>query len=106
MTNKIVTIKWKTGQMELSVRDFLDIIPDLAKIRKMADLAKRSDRDFHTDTVAEMLIYCSQLIDSQKASAEDWEYRRKTSSFVRVIERFIQQLSEPLPKTYKAKRLF
>ena len=81
MEQKIINIKWKTGEMEFSVRDFLDLFPSPEKCSYMADLAKRSDRDFGTDAVSEMLIYCSQLLDSHKTSAQDWEYRRKTSVY-------------------------
>ena len=106
MDNKIVTIKWKNGQMELSVRDFLDIPPSQAKIKGIAKLAKKSDRDFGTDVVSELQLYVSQLIDSEKSESQDWEYRRKTSSYVKRLERFMMNLNEPLPKIYKPKRLF
>lgn len=106
MEQKIINIKWETGEMEFSVRDFLDLFPSHKKCRYMADLAKRSDRDFGTDAVSEMLVYCSQLLDSHKTSAQDWKYRRKTSVYAGVIELFIQELNKPLPVQYKSKRLF
>ena len=106
MEQKIITIKWRTGEMEFSVRDFLDLLPTSEKCSYLADLAKRSDRDFGTESVSEMLLYCSQLLDSHKTSAQDWKYRRKTSAYAMVIERFIQDLNKPLPVQYKSKRLF
>ena len=106
MEQKIINIKWETGEMEFSVRDFLDLFPSPEKCRYMADLAKKSDRDFGTDAVSEMLVYCSRLLDSHKTSAQDWEYRRKTSVYAAVIELFIQELNKPLPVQIKAKRLF
>ena len=106
MERKVVTIKWKTGEMELSIRDFLDIQPSPQKTKGIADLAKKSDRDFGTNVVTELQLYISQLIDSEKTASQDWEYRRKTSSYVKLLERIMMNLREPLPKIYKAKRLF
>ena len=42
MERKVVTIKWKTGEMELSIRDFLDIQPSPQKTKGIADLAKKN----------------------------------------------------------------
>ena len=104
-----VIIKWATGEMELALPYFIECMPDTKKCKKIADLAKISDRDYGTKVVPEIQAYCSEFLQT---FGHKLNSKRETTAWKDKIVKFMTYLAEPLPKVKapvvmpKSKKLF
>lgn len=91
-----VLIKWDTGEMELDMTYFIDDMPDKFKCKRIATLAKESDRDYGTSVVPELQRYCSDFIQNMDHIYTD---KRATAKWKKQIKQFVNFLLEPLSQS-------